>query len=76
MSYSKLTKKGQVTIPANLRKRYGMQAGSTIAFEESKDGIIVTSLPDITSSAGKLSRYGKAKDVVDDLIRTRRKEFR
>ncbi len=76
MQYSKLTKKGQVTIPAHLRKRYGMQEGSTVAFEESKHGIVVKPVPDIASSAGKLSRYAKADDVLDDLIRTRKKEFR
>lgn len=76
MSYSKLTKKGQVTIPAKLRRRYGMQSGSTISFKESNDGIIVRPLPDIADSAGRLSRYARADDVLDDLIRTRKKEFR
>jgi AbrB family looped-hinge helix DNA binding protein len=76
MTNSKLTKKGQVTIPSHLRKRYGMQEGSTITFEESKHGIIVKPLPDIADSAGKLSRYAKPDDVLDDLIRTRKKEFR
>lgn len=76
MSYSRLTKKGQVTIPAKLRKRYGMQSGSTISFKESADGIIVKPLPDIADSAGRLSRYARADDVLDDLIRTRKKEFR
>ena len=76
MSYSKLTKKGQVTIPSHLRKRYGMQEGSTVAFEEFKDGIIIKPMPDITDSAGRLSRYAKVEDVLDDLMRTRKKEFR
>lgn len=76
MSYSKLTKKGQVTIPSHLRKRYGMQEGSTVVFEESSNGIIVKPLPDIANSAGKLSRYAKVEDVLDDLIKTRKQEFR
>lgn len=76
MSYSKLTKKGQVTIPSHLRKRYDMREGSTIAFEESSNGIIVKPVPDIANSAGKLSRYGKVEDVLDDLIKSRKKEFR
>ncbi len=75
MSYSRLTKKGQVTIPSHLRKRYGLQEGSTVAFEESRNGITVKPVPDIANSAGRLSRYAKVKDVLDDLIRTR-KEFR
>ncbi|MGH9878483.1 MAG: AbrB/MazE/SpoVT family DNA-binding domain-containing protein [Nitrososphaerales archaeon] len=76
MQYSKLTKKGQVTIPSKLRKRYGLQEGATVGFEESKDGIIVKPTPDIMHSAGRLSRYARAEDVLDDLIRTRKKEFR
>ena len=76
MANSRLTKKGQVTIPSHLRKRYGMQEGSAVTFEESKDGIIVKPAPDIANSAGKLSRYAKVEDVLDDLIRTRKQEFR
>jgi len=76
MAYSKLTKKGQVTIPSHLRKRYGMQEGSTVAFEESSNGIIVKPVPDIADSAGRLSRYAKVEDVLDDLIKSRKKEFR
>lgn len=53
-----------------------MQEGSAVTFEESKDGIIVKPVPDIANSAGKLSRYAKVVDVLDDLIRTRKQEFR
>ncbi len=75
MSYSKITRKGQVTIPAHLRKKHGMEEGITVKFEESHQGIIVKPLPDIADSAGKLSRYATAKDVLRDLLKTRTAEF-
>ena len=73
MKYSKLTKKGQVTVPSDLRKKYGLYSGSTVTFEESKNGITVKLKPDIISSAGRLSRYARVEDVLNDLIKSRKK---
>jgi antitoxin PrlF len=39
MKTSRLTIKGQVTLPKDLRERYKLEAGSRVAFEEEADGI-------------------------------------
>ncbi len=39
-SYVQLSTKGQVVIPADLRERFGLQAGTRFAVEE-RDGCIV-----------------------------------
>jgi len=36
---AKLTSKGQVTIPAKIRKRFGLQTGDSLAFVET-DGLL------------------------------------
>jgi AbrB family looped-hinge helix DNA binding protein len=38
---SRLTIKGQVTLPKELRERFSLQPGSRVAFEEEADGIKV-----------------------------------
>lgn len=75
-SYSKVTKKGQVTIPVSLRKKYGLEGSTSVSFAESAQGLILKPMPDIINSAGSLARHAKAEDVLEDLIKTREEEFR
>jgi AbrB family looped-hinge helix DNA binding protein len=41
MKTSRLTVKGQVTLPQELRRRFGLGPGGRVAFEENADGIKV-----------------------------------
>jgi AbrB family looped-hinge helix DNA binding protein len=41
MEISTITTKGQVVIPAKLRKRYGLKSGTKVAFIEKNDEIIM-----------------------------------
>jgi AbrB family looped-hinge helix DNA binding protein len=41
MKTSSLTIKGQVTLPKELRRRFNLEPGSRVAFEEEADGIKV-----------------------------------
>ena len=74
MSYSKVTKKGQVTIPSTMRKKYRIAEGATVAFEETSEGLLIKSLPDIVDSAGKLSMYARADEVLKDVLKKRKDE--
>ena len=38
---SRIGKRGTLVIPARLRKRFGMEEGSTVAVEEREDGILI-----------------------------------
>ncbi|MHB8565510.1 MAG: AbrB/MazE/SpoVT family DNA-binding domain-containing protein [Nitrososphaerales archaeon] len=71
-SRSKVTKKGQITIPSGLRKKYSIRAGSSVVFEPSKDTLIIRPVKDMVSSAGSLSKYAKSKDVLKDLLDERK----
>jgi len=76
VSYSKVTKKGQVTIPVEYRRKYNLSEGAAIAFEETEKGLVIKPLPDITDSAGALARYADPKDLLTDLLKTREESFR
>jgi antitoxin PrlF len=41
MAHSTLTSKGQVTIPAELRKSLGLEAGTRVVFHAMADGTVV-----------------------------------
>lgn len=41
---SRLTSKGQATIPSEIRKKLGLRAGDTIAFEIKKNAVVISKL--------------------------------
>ena len=41
METSVLTSKGQLLIPKRLRKKYGIEAGMKVIFEETENGIVI-----------------------------------
>ena len=55
MELAKVTGKGQVTIPAGIRKRMGIKDGDKLLFIENPDGVIMIN-PTMTA----LEKIGKA----------------
>jgi len=51
-------KKGQVTIPIELRRKLGIEEGGVVAFIETKDGILISPRQVLTMEA--LNRIGEA----------------
>ena len=76
MAYSKGTKKGQMTIPSFVREEHGFQEGVIVAFKNAREGVMIEPVLDITESAGRLSKFGAADEVIRDLLRSREREFR
>jgi len=76
MSYSKITKKGQITIPVEYRRKYNLREGVTVAFEEEEKRLIIRPIPDIADSAGALSKYADPWELLADLMRVREENFR
>jgi AbrB family looped-hinge helix DNA binding protein len=73
MHASKITTKGQVTIPQKLRRLLGVRPGDKIAFEASDDGkVIIRKIDCRVSLAGSLKNQitKKATDQeIDDAIK-------
>jgi len=42
---SKVTRKGQVTVPVELRRKYSIRQGAKVVFEDSSSGIILRVVP-------------------------------
>jgi len=76
MPYSKITSKGQMTIPAEARRKYGFENGSMIVVEEKEEGLLLKRAPDIIASAGALSEFGDADEIVRSVVKSRTKAFR
>lgn len=52
LQVSRVQKKGQVTIPAELRARLGIKEGDLVVFTEAEGGVLVT--PQRTAAGGDL----------------------
>ena len=67
MSTATLTVKGQVTIPADVRKRMGLDAGDRIEFVELQDKqyLIMPAIDDVRSLKGMLRKPEKPVSVED-----------
>jgi len=76
LSYSKVTKKGRITIPSNFGQKHGFAEGPVVAFKKTKDGLVIEPVHDMADSAEKLSKLGTADEVIRDLIRSRERDFR
>lgn len=55
--------KGQITLPADLRRKYHLDEGSRVAIED-RDGVMVLSRPEdvVDPSAGILSDYASTRN--------------
>ena len=67
MATSTMTTKGQVTIPLDVRRRLGLDAGDRIEFVEIEDGMfaIKPAIGDVRSLKGLLRKPSKPVSVAD-----------
>lgn len=70
MKFSKLTTNGRITIPAPLRKKYGLTPGRRVKFEITENGIEIIPLAtaeEIRANIGFLGIKGKLlKSLMDE----------
>lgn len=71
-STAKVTSKGQITIPREVRDFLGIQTGSVILFEQEEEKVVIHPAKTIRDYKGYLK--GKAKGVAFDEIRRSTKE--
>ncbi len=74
MTTAKLTSKGQVTIPADVRQRLGLESGDRIEFVEIDGGYAIKpAIDDVRSLKGLLRKPAKPVSIEDmnDTIRAR-----
>ena len=67
-----ISSKGQIVIPANLRKRYGLKEGTTVVFQEEHGQLtlVPSNYDAILALAGSLRDY----PIEEDLERERQSE--
>jgi AbrB family looped-hinge helix DNA binding protein len=71
---STVQEKGQVTIPAEIRKRLGLKKGDLVAFVETERGVLITPQEVVAAEAlDQISRILKEKGIsFEELMETGR----
>ena len=75
MDKSVVTAKGQIVIPARLRRKYGIKKGTPVSFSEHNGTIVVQPLTDefIRSLQGIARTWGKG-DLMKTLMDEKKRE--
>jgi len=74
LSQVKVKRKGQVTIPVELRRKLRIEEGSLLKVEEREEGILLKSVAPV--KAGDVVGERVYRDIVHELDELRRKKWR
>ena len=59
----KVTRRGQTTITANIRKKFKIKAGDKLSVEATEDGILFRIIPHLEDMASIDANFGKSEDM-------------
>ena len=79
METSRVTTKGQVTIPRKIRERFAIHAGDVLAFGSAEDGTLRVqklSLPDVDAAQSRLGAIAAAEGISEEDVYRWAKEAR
>jgi AbrB family looped-hinge helix DNA binding protein len=71
-----ISSKGQIVIPANLRKRYGFKEGMTVVFQEDRGRLVLepSNYAAIYALQGSLADFPLERDLADERQAERKRE--
>ena len=74
---ARVTPAGRLSLPAEMRKRYGLAKGGDVVIEDTGDAIVIRSVSQAVARAQAHSRRllaGKTEAGLDDFVADRRRE--
>ena len=70
----KVTRRGQTTIPIEIRKKLGIKEGDELLVEATRNGVLFKVIPRIEELAGVDSEFGSVEEVKRE-IESLREEY-
>ncbi len=67
----KVTRRGQTTIPVEIRKKLGIKEGDELLVEATRDGVLFKVIPKIEELAGVDSEFGNVEEVKREIEKLR-----
>jgi AbrB family looped-hinge helix DNA binding protein len=67
----KITRRGQTTIPAGLREKFGIKEGDKLIVEATEKGILFKPVPKLENMAGIDAKYGTPEEIKKEIDKLR-----
>jgi len=67
----KVTRRGQTTIPVELREKFGIKEGDELVVEATETGVLFKPIPKLEDMAGIDSEYGTPEEVKKEIDKLR-----
>jgi len=67
----KVTRRGQTTIPAEFRERFGIKEGDELIVESAEEGLLLKVIPKLEDLAGAYSKFGKVEEIKQEIEKLR-----
>jgi AbrB family looped-hinge helix DNA binding protein len=75
MATVRVSTKGQIVIPAEMRRRRGLTPGSHVSIEETDQGIVLRSTEELIRSTRGMLRHLGGKPLTQELLEERRRDL-
>ena len=67
----KVTRRGQTTIPAEFREKFGIKEGDELIVEATKNGVLYKPIRKLEDCAGIYSKYGNVEEIKKEIDKLR-----
>ena len=67
----KVTRRGQTTIPAEFREKFGIKEGDELLVEATEKGILFKTIPKLEGMAGIDAEYGTPEEIKKEIDKLR-----
>jgi len=67
----KVTRRGQTTIPVEIRKKLGIKEGDELMVEATEKGLLFKPIRKLEDCAGIYARYGKVEEIKKEIDKLR-----
>jgi antitoxin PrlF len=67
----KVTRRGQTTIPAEIRQRLGIKEGDQLWVETTEKGVLFKPIPRLEDMAGIDAKHGKVEEIKKEVDKLR-----
>jgi len=67
----KVTRRGQTTIPAEIRKKLGIKEGDELMVEATEKGLLFKPIRKLEDCAGIYAKYGKVEEIKKEIDKLR-----
>jgi len=67
----KVTRRGQTTIPAELRQKLGIKEGDELLVEATQQGLLFKPIPKLVDMAGVDAKYGTVEEIKKEIDKLR-----